>query len=135
MHELMALLHQKMAYTPGTTNINTTAEEALLNGSGVCQDHTHVFISTARLLNIPARYVSGYLMLNNTIEQTASHAWAEAHIEGLGWVGFDAANDICPNETYVRLACGLDYREAAPVSGIRFGPGIESLAVEVNVEQ
>jgi transglutaminase-like putative cysteine protease len=50
-------------------------------------------------------------------------------------VGFDAANDICPNETYVRLACGLDYREAAPVSGVRFGPGIESLAVEVNVEQ
>ncbi len=74
-------------------------------------------------------------MINNPIEQTASHAWAEAHIDGLGWVGFDAANDLCPNETYVRIACGLDYREAAPVSGIRFGPSIESLAVEVNVEQ
>ena len=121
MHELMGLLHQRVAYIPGSTNVATTAEEALLNGKGVCQDHTHIFLSVARVLNIPARYVSGYLMLNNTIEQTASHAWAEAHIEGLGWVGFDAANDICPNEGYVRVACGLDYREAAPISGIRFG--------------
>ncbi len=135
MHDLMGLLHQKVVYTPGSTNILTTAEEALVNGKGVCQDHTHIFLSVARILNIPARYVSGYLMLTNTIEQTASHAWAEAHIDGLGWVGFDAANDICPNEGYVRVACGLDYREAAPISGIRFGPGIESLAVEVNVEQ
>jgi transglutaminase-like putative cysteine protease len=135
MHELMGILHQKVVYAPGSTTIGTTAEEALLNGKGVCQDHTHIFLSVARVLNIPARYVSGYLMLNNTIEQTASHAWAEVHLDGLGWVGFDAANDICPNETYVRVACGLDYREAAPVSGIRFGPGIESLAVEVNVEQ
>lgn len=135
MHELMGLLHRRVVYTPGSTSVVTTAEEALTNGKGVCQDHTHIFLSVARLLNIPARYVSGYLMLNNTIEQTASHAWAEAHIDGLGWVGFDAANDICPNEGYVRVACGLDYREAAPVSGVRFGPGIESLAVEVNVEQ
>ncbi|MGH6860302.1 MAG: transglutaminase family protein [Phyllobacterium sp.] len=135
MHELMDLLHRKIAYVPGSTTIGTTAEEALANGQGVCQDHTHVFLAAARLLNTPARYVSGYLMMNNTIEQTASHAWAEAHIDGLGWVGFDAANNICPNETYVRIACGLDYREAAPVSGIRFGPSIESLAVEVNVEQ
>jgi len=135
MHELMELLHQKIAYMPGTTNVTTTAEEALVSGKGVCQDHTHVFLAAARLLGVPARYVSGYLMLNHTIEQTASHAWAEVHIEGLGWVGFDAANNICPNGGYVRVACGLDYREAAPISGIRMGPGIESLAVEVNVEQ
>lgn len=135
LHELMGSLHQRVQYTPGATSILTTAEEALIGGQGVCQDHTHIFLSVARHLKIPARYVSGYLMLNNSIEQTASHAWAEAHIEGLGWVGFDAANDICPNEGYVRLACGLDYREAAPISGVRFGPGIESLAVEVNVEQ
>ncbi|MDQ0999449.1 transglutaminase-like putative cysteine protease [Phyllobacterium ifriqiyense] len=135
LHELMGALNRKLVYTPNSTTINTTAEEALRLGTGVCQDHTHVFLSAARLLGIPARYVSGYLMMNNTIEQTASHAWAEAHIDGLGWVGFDAANDLCPNETYVRIACGLDYREAAPVSGIRFGPSIESLAVEVNVEQ
>ncbi|MEK1887158.1 MAG: transglutaminase family protein [Phyllobacterium sp.] len=135
MHELMGLLHQRVVYTPGSTTITTTAEEALINGKGVCQDHTHIFLSAARILGIPARYVSGYLMLNHTIEQTASHAWAEVHIDGLGWVGFDAANNICPNETYVRVACGLDYREAAPISGIRMGPGIESLAVEVNVEQ
>ena len=135
MHELMALLHQRIAYTPGFTSVTTTAEDALVSGKGVCQDHTQVFIAAARLLGVPARYVSGYLMLNHTIEQSASHAWAEVHIEGLGWVGFDAANNICPNEGYVRVACGLDYREAAPITGIRMGPGIESLAVEVNVEQ
>ncbi|MCX8279403.1 transglutaminase family protein [Phyllobacterium sp. 0TCS1.6C] len=135
LHRLMETINQRIAYVPGSTNVNTTGEEALVSGQGVCQDHTHAFLASARLLGIPARYVSGYLMMLDTIEQTASHAWAEAHIDGLGWVGFDAANNICPNETYVRLACGLDYRDAAPVSGVRFGPAIESLAVEVNVEQ
>lgn len=68
-------------------------------------------------------------------EQTASHAWAEAHIDGLGWVGFDAANNICPNDRYVRIATGLDYRDAAPISGVRLGGTVESLAVHINVGQ
>ena len=68
-------------------------------------------------------------------QQTASHAWAEAWVEGLGWIGFDAANDICPDENYVRLATGLDYHFAAPVSGIRRGAATETLAVEISVEQ
>lgn len=57
-------------------------------------------------------------MMEGVEDQTASHAWAEAHIDGLGWVGFDAANNICPNDRYVRLATGLDYRDAAPISGL-----------------
>ncbi len=68
-------------------------------------------------------------------EQTASHAWAEAHIDGLGWVGFDAANNVCPNDRYVRIATGLDYRDAAPISGVRLGGTVESLAVHINVGQ
>lgn len=135
MHDLMATIHQRVAYVPGSTTTFTDAETAFVAGQGVCQDHAHIFISVARLLGIPARYVSGYLMLEDRIEQTASHAWAEVHLNGLGWVGFDAANDICPNDRYVRIATGLDYRDAAPVSGIRLGAASETLAVQINVEQ
>ncbi|PYE88267.1 transglutaminase family protein [Phyllobacterium leguminum] len=135
LHALMNTIHAQVAYVPGATDVETDAESALRNGKGVCQDHAHIFISAARLLDIPARYVSGYLMMDGVIDQTASHAWAEAHVAGLGWIGFDAANDICPNERYVRIACGLDYRDAAPISGMRFGSAAERLAVEINVEQ
>jgi transglutaminase-like putative cysteine protease len=135
LHQLMDVLNEKIAYRPGTTLTSTTGEDALERGEGVCQDHTHAFISVARLLNIPARYISGYLMMDGVANQAAGHAWAEAHVEGLGWVGFDAANNVCPNDHYVRLACGLDYREAAPISGVRFGEASESLAVALQVEQ
>ncbi len=136
LHDLMGATHAALAYTPGATSVTTDAESALETGQGVCQDHSHVFLSAARLLGIPARYVSGYLMMEGVEEQTASHAWAEAHVDGLGWVGFDAANDICPNDRYVRLATGLDYRDAAPISGVRHGGGTaESLAVRINVGQ
>ena len=70
---------------------------------------------------IPARYVSGYLMMNDRIEQEATHAWAEAWVQGLGWVGFDVSNGISPDPRYVRVATGRDYRDAAPITGISFG--------------
>jgi transglutaminase-like putative cysteine protease len=135
LHRLMGAIEAKVAYTTGATHAGTTAEEALKQGSGVCQDHTHVFASAARLLGFPARYVSGYLMMNDTIDQAASHAWAEAHVAGLGWVAFDASNGISPDERYVRMAVGRDYRDAMPVSGIRFGWAEEQLAVAITVEQ
>ena len=78
---------------------------------------------------------SGYLMMNDRIDQDASHAWAEAHIGGLGWVGFDVSNGISPDERYVRIATGLDYRGAAPVSGMRMGTSGESMIVSVQVQQ
>ena len=123
------------AYTVGTTDASTPAEAALALKTGVCQDHSHIFIAAARLLGVPARYVSGYLMMDATTEQAASHAWAEAHVHPLGWVAFDAANGISPDERYVRLAVGRDYREATPVSGIRLGQAAEQLAVVITVEQ
>lgn len=135
LHQLMDILTDRMTFKTNTTTIYTTAEEALKRGEGVCQDYAHIFISVARALGIPSRYVSGYLMREDVVEQTAGHAWAEAHIDGLGWVGFDAANNMCPNDRYVRIGCGLDYRDAAPVSGVRIGLAGETLAVEVNVEQ
>ena len=134
-HRLAARIHAEIAYEPGTTSVMTGAEEALAAKKGVCQDHAHVFIAAARHLGIPARYVSGYLMMPGQHEQVATHAWAEAWVEGLGWVGFDAANAVCPDDKYVRIAHGLDYKEAAPVTGVRSGHGDETLAVAVLVEQ
>lgn len=134
MHALMAAIHEAVDYKKGVTTSETTAEQALELKAGVCQDHAHIFIAAARLIGLPARYVSGY-MLDGSDMAAASHAWAEAHIEGLGWVGFDAANKICPDERYVRIATGLDYTDTAPVSGMRLGASPEMIIVNVTVEQ
>ncbi|MEE4316305.1 MAG: transglutaminase family protein [Erythrobacter sp.] len=133
LHALSALVRERIAYETGRTHSATTAEEAVGHGYGVCQDHAHIFIGAARASGIPARYVSGYLMMDDRIEQEATHAWAEAHVEGLGWVGFDVSNGICPDPRYVRVATGSDYRDAAPVTGISFGGTEEVLRVDVAV--
>lgn len=135
LHALMTLVHARVEFDTNATGTATPAEEALAHSRGVCQDHAHIFISAARRLGFPARYVSGYLLLEGVSEQVASHAWAEAHVEGLGWVGFDAANGVSPDERYVRLAVGRDYRDAMPVSGIILGTANERLAVQITVEQ
>lgn len=135
LHRLSAKILAQVPYVSGETGVTTTAEEAAALGAGVCQDHAHIFIGAARALGVPARYVSGYLMMNDRIEQEAGHGWAEAHVEGLGWVGFDVSNGISPDERYVRVATGRDYREAAPVTGLRYGPGESTLEVRLAVEQ
>jgi transglutaminase-like putative cysteine protease len=135
LHRLMAAIAERVAYAPGATHAGTTAEAALAQRSGVCQDHAHIFIAAARRIGFPARYVSGYLMMEGVGEQAASHAWAEAHVDGLGWVAFDPANCISPDARYVRLATGRDYRDAMPVSGILLGQAEEQLAVRITVEQ
>lgn len=135
LHNLSAMIRERVGYETGQTHVGTTAEEALAAGRGVCQDHAQIFISAARVMDIPARYVSGYLMMNDRIEQEATHAWAEAWVQGLGWVGFDVSNGISPDSRYVRVATGRDYRDAAPITGISFGPAAEHLIVDLAVEQ
>ncbi|WP_373353356.1 transglutaminase domain-containing protein [Pseudoroseicyclus sp. CXY001] len=135
LHALNTAIHDAIAFQPGTSNVSWTAEDALTAGTGVCQDMAHLFIAAARVLKIPARYCSGYLYMEGNDQQDAAHAWAEAHVEGLGWVGFDPANDQSPDMRYVRVATGLDYLEAAPVSGMRHGAGGERLTVHVEVQQ
>lgn len=139
MHALSAAIIGKVDYLTDTTHVATTAEQAVQLGSGVCQDHTHIFISVCRLSGIPARYVSGYLLMDGQTDQVASHAWAEAHLPSLGWVGFDVSNGISPDERYVRVATGLDYRDVAPIRGVRFGSQggnlDETLVVSIRVEQ
>lgn len=135
LHQLSTQVLDAVAYVPGETSVHTSGEEAALIGAGVCQDHAHIFIGAARALGIPARYVSGYLMLTDRIEQEAGHAWVEAHVDHLGWVGFDVSNGISPDERYVRVATGRDYREAAPITGLSYGAGESLLEVRLAVEQ
>jgi transglutaminase-like putative cysteine protease len=135
LHALSTAIRDKVDYVTGVSQSDWTVETVIEAGQGVCQDHTHVFLSAAREMGFPARYVSGYLMLNDRTAQEAMHAWAEAHIDGLGWVGFDVSNGISPDTRYVRVATGLDYSEAAPVSGMRVGGSGERLDVSLDVVQ
>lgn len=134
LHRASAAILDRVPWTTGATGVDTSAEESLAVGKGVCQDHAHIFIGIARALDVPARYVSGYLMMDDRVEQEATHAWAEAHVEGLGWVGFDISNGISPDPRYVRVATGRDYTEAAPVAGISIGGTTQALEVAVAVE-
>ena len=135
LHRLNASLHARLRFDTEATEVETTAEKACAEGHGVCQDFAHIFIAAARCLGIPARYVSGHLFRRDGDHaQEAGHAWAEAWVEHLGWTAFDPTNGICTDDAYVRVACGLDYRDAAPVAGARAGGGSEDMAVEVRVD-
>ncbi|MFT6558458.1 transglutaminase family protein [Sneathiella sp.] len=135
MHALSSLISEQVSYKIGETHAATTVEEALNAEYGVCQDHAHIFSAAARLMGYPARYVSGYLLMDGRVDQDATHAWAEAYLPELGWVGFDVSNNICPDERYVRVATGLDYRDAAPISGVRYGSSGETMIVSLQVQQ
>jgi transglutaminase-like putative cysteine protease len=134
LHGLMITVRDRVEYQTGVTGTTTPAADVLSRGGGVCQDHAHLFIAAARLLDIPARYVGGYLWTGiDGHEYDASHAWAEAYVEDLGWVGFDPSNRICPTAAYIRTSVGLDYAAAAPARGVRRGDALETLAVRVAV--
>ena len=133
LHALMLGIHERMRFDVDATDTGTSAAEAFALGHGVCQDFAHIFCAAARHLDVPARYVSGYLYRPEHPERESGHAWAEAFVRDLGWIGFDPANDICPTDTHVRLAVGLDYLGAAPVRGARYGGFEESLEVRVRV--
>lgn len=135
LHGLSAHILASVPYSTDQTESDLTAEDVMTAGRGVCQDHAHIFITAARAMGFPARYVSGYLMMNDRIEQDATHAWAEAHVAGLGWVGFDVSNSMSPDARYIRVATGLDYRGAAPISGMRYGKSGEAMSVALQVQQ
>jgi len=122
-----------MPYVPGSTMVSSTATEAFSAGRGVCQDHTHVFLSCCRVLGIPARYVSGYLYTNDS-SHVASHAWAEVWL-GDRWHTFDITNQVCEPTHHLKLAVGLDYLDACPVRGVRYGGGEESMHAFALVER
>lgn len=110
------------------------AAKAFACKRGAPTDFAHIFIGAAHTLGIPARYVGGYFRQADKGADT-SHAWAEAHVSGLGWVAFDPSNGFCPTDAHVRVAIGLDALGAAPMRGTRLGAGTETLAVAVKVDQ
>jgi len=131
-HALNTALYSQMRFDADVTHSHTDAVHSFGLKAGVCQDYSHIFLAAARSLGIPARYVSGHLVrADGLITQPAGHAWSEAHIDGLGWVGFDPTNGISVTEAHVRVAIGLDYLDAAPVRGARRGGGAETLEVTV----
>jgi len=144
LHNLMARLHEDIAFDAEATSAAPSAADAFMGGRGISQDLAHVFIAVARSLGMPARYVAGYFRqgdgaLAQEAREEAGHkvgqAWAEVHIPDLGWVGFDPANGMCATGQHVRVAVGLDYLGAAPVRGAHYGGGREDVAVRLEVTQ
>ncbi len=129
---LMAAVGAAVKYTVGSTEVSHTASEAFMQRSGVCQDQAHVFIAACRLLGIPARYVSGYLLTD--VEHVASHAWADVWLaEEEGWLACDITHDRLAYGNFCRLAVGRDYLDAGPVRGTRRGGSGEIMQVQVLV--
>jgi transglutaminase-like putative cysteine protease len=134
LHALCELVHSEIEYRSGSTSVETTAAQALAQQCGVCQDQAHVFIAAARSLEIPARYVVGYLRDDSRPDSEHDpHAWAEAWIEGVGWIGFDPTLGYCPMEGHVRVCSGLDAADAAPIRGVMVGGGETALSHDVKI--
>lgn len=133
LRELAAAVLRKMPFRPGETVVSSSAAEALALGTGVCQDHAHVFIACCRALGVPARYVSGYVYSPAHAEShVASHAWAEVWVVDR-WRSFDIVNSCPAGEMHVKLAVGADYFDASPIRGTRFGGGAESMTTAAHV--
>ncbi len=132
LRALMLAIEGHVAYTQGTTDAATTAAEAFTRRSGVCQDHTHIFLACARAIGVPARYVSGYVHVEGR-SHIASHAWAEAWL-GEHWLTFDISNKLDHPTTHLKLAIGMDYLDACPVRGVRYGGGIERMSAQALVD-
>jgi transglutaminase-like putative cysteine protease len=133
LHALLGAIHESLTFDAAATHSATTAAECFEHRKGVCQDFSHLFIACARGIGAPARYVSGYFLGGDGEDQVAGHAWAEAYVEDLGWVGFDPTHGVAPQENHVRVAVALDYLGAAPIRGAHSGGGGETLDVKVRV--
>jgi transglutaminase-like putative cysteine protease len=130
-------IFREFAYLPQSTTLETTPYDVLTTKRGVCQDFANLMICMARMLDIPARYVCGYVYTGNTgdVRSTpdATHAWVEMYLPNIGWKGFDPTNGILAAADHVRLAVGRHYREAAPISGTLYSSAVERMTVDVEV--
>jgi transglutaminase-like putative cysteine protease len=136
LHALLDRLHEEMAHDSDAAQGAVNAAEVFALRHGSSRDLSHIFIGAAHSLGIPARYVGGYYCGDDGVAaQPAGHAWVEAFVPDLGWVAFDPAIGRCPTDRHVRVAIGLDSLGAAPVRGMRYGPGAETLAVAITVGQ
>jgi transglutaminase-like putative cysteine protease len=143
IHAASDLIHERFRYVKGATHVNSSIEDSLTQGAGVCQDFAHILLGVVRKRGLPARYVSGYLVpesaaapdakLQEVIGGYASHAWAEVYLPDFGWVGLDPTLGKLPGLQHVRLAYGRDYGDVAPVRGVYKGHAGQRLSVDVHV--
>lgn len=136
LRELNQRIYDAFDYVPDSTKVDSPIDDALSNRMGVCQDFTHIMLALLRPLGIPARYVSGYLYARNGGTRStpgASHAWVEALLPGLGWVGFDPTNNLIAGERHIRVAIGRDYADVPPTRGVFKGSAETELSVSVRV--
>lgn len=137
LKSLNSQLYRGFSYVKQSTSVDSPIEEALLSRKGVCQDFAHIMIALVRNLRIPCRYVSGYLHHSSSHEdrsaEGATHAWVEALLPGLGWVGFDPTNDLIVGGRHIRTAIGRDYADVSPTVGTMKGLAETELQVRVRV--
>ena len=138
LSEVLAIndaIHRRFTYRQQVTGVDSPIDHALETGEGVCQDFAHVMLACVRRLGIPGRYVSGYLFhgSDDTSADGATHAWIEAFLPGLGWVGFDPTNNVVAGTRHIRVAIGRDYADVPPTKGVFRGRSANELAVAVQV--
>ncbi len=132
--KLNSFIYQLLEYSPESTDVNTPISEVLQIKKGVCQDFAHLFISVCRQNKIPARYVSGYLNQGaGFVGSSQLHAWVEALIPDLGWIGFDATNNLLADHHYIKIAHGTDYRDCSPIIGVLETTGLQKSTHSVTV--
>lgn len=137
---ILAYIDSDFTYTSGATHVDTPLSEIFQQRRGVCQDFAHVMIALCRAIGIPARYVSGYFWIDPQIKKaaaddnTASHAWVECFLPGIGWVGYDPTHNRKVNEIYIKVAVGRDYSDVKPLSGTYRGRSTAKMEVAVSVE-
>jgi transglutaminase-like putative cysteine protease len=129
-------IFKNFKYIKGITTVETTIDEILEKNAGVCQDFAHVMLQVLRTLNVPSRYVSGYICPNKSglRGEGATHAWVEAWIPRCGWAGIDPTNNVWVTNTHVKLATGRNFADCSPVRGSFRGPANQHLTVFVSVD-
>jgi len=132
-HVMAEAIHEYLALDEPDEAGDHHATSAFSERKADAQGAVHLLIAAARAAGYPARYIAGHLYRPYEAEAHAAHSWAELHVDGYGWIGFDPYEGRCSTESYVRVAVGLDHAQAAPISGARIGGGSESLAVDVHI--
>jgi transglutaminase-like putative cysteine protease len=135
-NQLNSYIHNIIVYEKDVTTVDSTANDVMALGKGVCQDYAHLFIAMARANDLPCRYVSGYLnQRNNYIGAAMLHAWVEVFIPGNGWIGFDPTNDIKTGVDHIKISHGKDYQDCSPIKGVILSNGGNTTTHQVKVEQ
>jgi transglutaminase-like putative cysteine protease len=141
MLDLTRQVKRDFIYDPKATEVGTAVAEVFAHKRGVCQDFSHVMLSCLRALQLPARYVSGYILnepppgKEKLIGSDASHAWVESYLPGAGWIGFDPTNGKLANTEFITIGWGRDFSDVTPLRGVVLGGGEHELEVRVTVRK